>query len=565
MNKIISSTRSYWIALGLILLFALGLRVWGIRFGLPYIYHVDEHFYVATALKLGDGVLNNSPYAPTGFSNILFGNFAIYYLIGKALHLFDSAQAFEVAYRSEPTTIYTIARLVSAFLGAAAVLCLYVLGRVTSRAVTGLLAALILSVSFLHVRDSHFAVPDIAMSTFVILTVVLSATAIHSSRRIFLYLAAIAGGMAVSMKWTGLPIFLVVWWATVCFDDAPRRGFIGKLINKQTISTGIFFLVGFIFSSPQIIINPDPYIRFSRFHASLREGFGPWLIDSVPGWIFYGKTLWYGATPIILMLGLGGFIRRLMMVVKIRDKYSILLLLFPVTYYLYMGATRLYFARYTLPLIPFVVLFATEFVVEAVIYMTKMQIVVRYAVILLLALMTVSAFFLSIRDSIRNNTLLTREDTRSLAKNWMEGSIPEGSKIANEIEPHGPPLSRSIDPMHPFPFAKREFDVHIMNKTGLSDKSLDWYYEQGFDYLVASGSVYKLTLINQAKDADRKAFYRSLDNELEVIQTFYPRDRSSEEPQFIFNEIYGPVISLWDRDRPGPTIKIYKLTDEYQS
>jgi hypothetical protein len=28
---------------------------------------------------------------------------------------------------------------------------------------------------------------------------------------------------------------------------------------------------------------------------------------------------------------------------------------------------------------------------------------------------------------------------------------------------------------------------------------------------------------------------------------------------FIFDEIYGPAISLWQRERPGPTIKVYRL------
>ena len=32
------------------------------------------------------------------------------------------------------------------------------------------------------------------------------------------------------------------------------------------------------------------------------------------------------------------------------------------------------------------------------------------------------------------------------------------------------------------------------------------------------------------------------------------------EPPFVFDEIYGPVASLWQRERPGPTIKIYQLS-----
>ena len=31
------------------------------------------------------------------------------------------------------------------------------------------------------------------------------------------------------------------------------------------------------------------------------------------------------------------------------------------------------------------------------------------------------------------------------------------------------------------------------------------------------------------------------------------------EPPFIFDEIYGPWISLWHRERPGPVLKIYRV------
>jgi hypothetical protein len=82
-----------------ILALALGLRIWGIGFGLPYPYHPDEPTYVSAALNLGAGIIGRQP-NPTGFSNILFGEYASYYLAGRLTGLFSSAAAFEQAYRS---------------------------------------------------------------------------------------------------------------------------------------------------------------------------------------------------------------------------------------------------------------------------------------------------------------------------------------------------------------------------------------------------------------------------------------------------------------------------------
>ena len=89
-----------------LLVIALGLRIWGLRFGLPYNYHFDEKFYINTALALGDGVLNNPPFNPTGFSNILFPEFTAYYLVGKVMGVFYYPQAFEAAYSSDTTKLY---------------------------------------------------------------------------------------------------------------------------------------------------------------------------------------------------------------------------------------------------------------------------------------------------------------------------------------------------------------------------------------------------------------------------------------------------------------------------
>jgi hypothetical protein len=142
---------------------ALGLRVWGTSFGLPYIYHFDEHFYVNTALNLGAGVINNPPCAATGLSNISFGEYAGYYVVGRIFGEFSSPQDLEAAYRSDPTVFYLLGRLTTALLGAATVVALYALGKAAAGPTTGLWAAGFLAVSLLHVRDSHYSVPDIAM------------------------------------------------------------------------------------------------------------------------------------------------------------------------------------------------------------------------------------------------------------------------------------------------------------------------------------------------------------------------------------------------------------------
>jgi len=550
------TTNWRWVTLGLLFLIACGLRLWGIRFGLPYIYHYDEHFYINTALKLGKGIINNPPHAPTGFSNILAVEYGIYFVVGKLFHVFNSVQEYESLFHSDPTNFYLIGRGTSAILGAIIILVVNGLSKLRSSPVTGLIAAGFLTISFLHVRDSHYSVPDVALSLFILFSVALAAKGLHFNRRRYIYLASIVGGFAVAVKWTGLPIALVVLWAGVWCNDGTEQKLINRLFNITIIKIMILFGLGFALGSPQILLNPFPYIdeAFGQLGAGGAGGFEIWQVDTLSGWLFYIKTLNYGVGSVLLLLGTIGVLRRLNRIVKTGDRLDILLLLFPLIYYFLMGSSRHYFARYTIPLIPFVVLFASETVVWFLSWVDNRRAKFGWGLAVGLVILATTQPFL---QSIRHNILLTRQDTRTLAKQWIETNISDGAKIAVDWPTFSPPLSSLEEPM---PQSDRLFKVEIMEITGLSDHPIKWYRDQGFDYLIASSFIYNITLVNEKDDVERRAFYASLDREFELIKEFQPRNDETEIP-FIFDEIYGPAINLWQRERPGPVIKIYAVND----
>jgi len=173
----------------------------------------------------------------------------------------------------------------------------------------------------------------------------------------------------------------------------------------------------------------------------------------------------------------------------------------------------------------------------------------------LAALLTVGAIAQPLSQSVRHDLLLTRQDTRTLAKQWIEDNIPEGVKIAVDWPTHGPPLStleRAV------PHSDKVYDVTAVRGSGLADHPVTWYREQGFDYLIASSFIYNIPLVFEEQNAERRAFYASLDDELALAQEFRPSEGDAEPP-FIFDEIYGPAISLWQRERPGPVIRIFRV------
>jgi hypothetical protein len=549
---------SHCFLLAIVLLVAVLIRIWGIDFGLPYTYHFDEHFYIATALKLGSGVLNNPPYAPTGLSNFLFLEYALFFIIGKIIGIFSSVQGFEAFYRADPTIFYLLGRLVSVFLSLGAVFALYFLGKTVSNFKQGLLAAGLLAISFLDVRNSHYAVPDVGMSSLVIIAIALALIGMRKGSYKHIYLSGLVGGLAVSMKWTAVFVTLPILLAALQTGNITINNISSRSFNN-IIYIVLFIALGFSLGSIQILINPCPYIQeaINQSAAGKHGGFEVWEVDTVAGWLFYGKTLNYGVGFLLLLFGLLGAARLLWLVFKTGDRDGLLLLSFPIVYFLFMGSTKHYFARYALPLLPFISLFAADFLNRITAIIENREWKWGYFIAPLLVILSITYPLVS---SVRHNILLTRTDTRTIAKDWVEANLPEGAKIAVEWDGYGPPLSTKEKIM---PFSNRIFEITYMGGTplggiGLSSNSIQWYRDQEFDYLIVSSFIQEIPIIFVDQENIRQDFYSSLNREFELVQEFYPTMEATEPP-FIFEEIYGPVISLWQRSRPGPTLKIYKV------
>lgn len=534
-----------------ILALALTLRLWGIGFGFPHAYHFDEPAYVRIALDLGAGIVGRQP-NPTGFSNVLFGEYVVYFILGRISGLFASAAEIERAWQADPSAFFILlGRLTSVALGALGVLTAYWLGRETSSRAAGLLAALFLAVAFLHVRDSHYAMPDIPAATLTSLAVLFSILAIRRQKRRYLCLAAAAAGYSIATKWSVLPVIVPLVVAALhrlWLADSPiGRSSAGRwpsIAGHWSLAGGLF-IGSFLAGGFQLVLKPALYFNYAlrEWEAGKAGGFWFWRVDTVSGWIFYLKTLNYGLGTVLLALALAGFVRRLVLSICARDRMSILLLSFPLLYFPFMGSTHHYFARYALPLVPFCALFGAETVMAVSTWVGTRGARWRWGLVAGLAILATAQ---PLCCSIRHGVILTRQDTRTLAKQWIEAHIPAGAKVAMDWPVYGPPLSREI------------YKVKNVGGAGLADHPIAWYQEKGFDYLVASSFIYDIPLVYQDQEARRQAFYAALDEELELVQEFHPGEGGGELP-FIFDEIYGPAISLWHRTRPGPVLKIYRL------
>jgi len=235
------------------------------------------------------------------------------------------------------------------------------------------------------------------------------------------------------------------------------------------------------------------------------------------------------------------------------------LLSFPILYFLIMGATSHYFARYALPLLPFLALLASWTVERCLAFLEEYIQIVKRSPIVQKAILVFITFLLILQpliSSLRFDYILSKTDTRTIAKEWIEENIPAGSKIAIDWITHTPPLKY---PGFNVPNSKKEFNIIVPNFRGLFNyKPASWYRENNFDYLIASSFLYEVPLLDQELQRRREQFYKELGREYRLVKSFYPNENQNE-PSFIFDEMYGPVVSLWQRERPGPVIKIYAV------
>ncbi len=434
MNSIRSSG-SITLALTAILLLGFALRIWGISFGLPDLYHADEPIVVNHALAYGSGDLHPHFFRiPPLTSYLLFLFYGLFFLAGKLSGVFYAPSDFERLFYSDPTAFYWIGRVVLGVLPG--VLGIFFLYRVTMRIFgegRALAAALLLAVCFLHVRDSHYIYTDMpllavltaAMGSFFNL---LDAKPEASSLKRHL-LCGFWIGLAAAFKYNG--VFLVVPYGAACLFQAAE--------SKKIPLAGIF-LAGLCSLAVFIILNPFAALDFQFFcnelaaEGAAHAGGVPWMHPLLYSALEGTGSLMLG----FALAGMVSLIRPQGAPVSIKARF--VLLSFVLSYYVVLVLGGQLYDRYTLPLTPFIAFFAADSIFSLTAAVQK-----PFFKTLLTTGFLLAALFQPLQKSIQLGGILTAGDTRTDAKNWIERHLPKNSGVALSVPFYGPRLAWSED------------------------------------------------------------------------------------------------------------------------
>lgn len=426
-----------WV-LAALLLTGAAVRVWGLTFGLPHTHARPDELRVSqTAVDFLGGNLSPGFFNyPTLFMYAAGTAYAVACVPRVLSGEVTSIASCGATWHSNWAPFFLISRALSVLAGVWTIWLVYRIGVVMMDRRAALAAALFLTFAVLHVRDSHFGVTDVSMAALV-MAAVLALVRAHDapSPRRFAIAGALAG-LAASTKYNA---FLLVAPAIVSQIDARR-------LDSRLPVFGAGMAIGFGAGCPFALIDRARFWADATFEAA-HLGMGNGIILDI-GWRHhFAVSLWHGLTWPLLAAGLAGAAAMM----ALRPRRAALLLAFPIVYYAVAGRGYTVFARYMIPVVPFLCLTA-GFGLSRLAERLGHSRANAATAVLAAALVIPSAW-----KSIQLDLLLARTDSRLLAAEWIAGNVPEGASLYRSGSIYGQTQIASHG--GPPPFAVWEFDA----------------------------------------------------------------------------------------------------------
>lgn len=240
--------------LGVALLFLL----WGIGHDLPQSYYPDEAHFVKRSLSFGNGDLNPHWFhKPALLMYILFGAYGTYYVAGRAVGAWGSADEFGESFVADPGAFYLIGRLVVAAFALGSILVVWRTGTRCFGRAAGWIAALLLTLTYGFVDSSQSVKADVPALFFAVLGLHLTITYLEDPRSWRLLVAAGVAGLGAATKYYPAMLLAPIGLALLIAEGRPdgRPGAWPRRIRRGGAAVAVF-LLAFFAGSPYSFIDP---------------------------------------------------------------------------------------------------------------------------------------------------------------------------------------------------------------------------------------------------------------------------------------------------------------------
>lgn len=409
--------------LALLLLTALGLRLWGFEQGYPEMYgHVDE---VGVAASIWN-FFRAKTLLPTEFTYPAFYSYltalSLYLstLLGWGPRQGSVMETVVLLSYLDPARVAVVGRVLSALLGTATAYLTFSLGRSAGGRSVGWLAASFMALSIVPIQQAHNALPDTVMAFFAALTFC-GAWKIFCVGNWSSYIAAgLAAGLVIASKYNGAFAALAIPAAHIM-----RVGWSWQILANSRLyaAIGIAFVALFI-GSPYLFLTPEKYWQLAQYQFSSLD-FS--LQQTQPWW-------WVIRDLLLVEWGLGGgFLLGVAVAVWRREKLDWILLAVWVPSFVYIGSWTRESLHYVLFVYPLLAIAAALLIRDLVDRIPASRLYVLALVVCLMAANIYKASAVGIE--------MSRPDVRRQAAAWIEENIAGGTVIATTWLPYGPRLA----------------------------------------------------------------------------------------------------------------------------
>jgi 4-amino-4-deoxy-L-arabinose transferase-like glycosyltransferase len=563
-----------FLATFLVLVLATVLRVWGISY---YPFKDECQLALTTLLMDARGTLDPpvSNWPPLLYY-LNIGLLELCQLVGVLPDTEALLLQFVKTAHLEVGPLHFVLRGLAVAIGVATVWLTLWAGRLWLGEVAGLLAAVLLSVSYLHVVYSHIPVTDGLTALCVFGAVALAGEALRRRNRRWLVAAVFVSGLAVGAKYFGGLAAVAALGALWRLDRSEGRSMAQTL--RSVALLGLPLLAGIWLAIPGLPFHPAGYLSWLNRHRTDMGAGWEGFEHCEPGWIYHlTTTLRWGLSGLHVEILAGAglwFLAR-------RHGLGFVVLPFLLVWWLVVGATRVQFARYWVPVLPPLCLAAAA-ALHAI--AERLPARVRGPGFLGLAVLVLAWPAWQV---VRYDQQLAAGDTRREAREWLEAHLPAGSAIASLYPlwvdpPVVAALQRQLDPAglralleanawdqlakclsdtaYPFvdPFLYPTLSAASTGEPGVP-RDLPALRQAGARYFLWSSFKERVFEEAGSAHAERQRFLARVQQEAELLATF-PAGVDSSPPlraPWVELETHG-VWSL-TAERAGPLIEIYRL------
>jgi 4-amino-4-deoxy-L-arabinose transferase-like glycosyltransferase len=552
-RNLFSSTKTHSFLLLIILLIGGVCRFYNLNWDDGYNYHPDEMNITAAVSRIAiPGQMDPGFFAYNGFP---------IYLYRAAAQILAKITG-DPSWTGEWSKIALIGRFLSALFSTLSIYLIYWIGKKTINEKAALLAAYLTAVTVGFIQTAHYGVTE-SLLLFLLLAISVCGITLVKGTTLLSpcwYAMALLSGLALGTKTSALSFLVIPAVAGAILFFREKYG----AVVVRALSFCALTLVTAIMISPYSLVNFSAFTASMEYEGAVVRGIlkVPYTLqfhNAIPYWFFFKNLHWHTG-PIIPAVGMLGMCFWLVLIGRRKESVAALpLLCFGILYWGYVGSWYAKFIRYTVFIMPLLIL-STCWLCDR---FSGYRRVKPLAVIIILLTLITSTFWAGAFMSIYRSPA-----TRTAASRWMYENIPPDSVILREHWDYGlpVPLRDRQDPSFRFEIMNN-YDPDTEAKVRVMSRALE-----GGDYLIVgsrrlSGTIgkshdtYPLTSRYYEKLFDGRLGYTPVRtfSSYPALWGFAINDDSAEETFQVFDH---PLVHIFKNSEELPASRILKILRE---